>query len=366
MDEGQQKPRSVAIFGAGVAGLSAAHELVRRGYKVAVYESTSESGGFFRSARDPKNDEMPSEYSWHGMGPWYHNVFDIMKQIPFDAEGSVFDKALSRPIDFGIFPDRGHGEFFDESLGSLLKMFQMSKLEFVRWSWLLFKVWTSHHRTERSYARINAALSWKDILKDRAYRTWSASFGPWIGADWTNASLHHAGQFVRKQFIGRSAHHHPADEEGPSWTHLTGDGWLLLRGPSSELWFDKWVAALSKRSRRRIALDGYRLRGHRPWTRAPITGGPLHKSAVHRRGDGADLSLRVARRAGERSQWWTRIERVFGPAGRGLARVEIFAGGHRVETAKVGDDDEHATASSNSDNPGRESDARRRAHEDGR
>ena len=62
---------SVAIFGAGIAGLAAAHELVRRGFKIVVYEALPEAGGFFRSARLPKDEGMPSEYSWHGMGPWY-------------------------------------------------------------------------------------------------------------------------------------------------------------------------------------------------------------------------------------------------------------------------------------------------------
>jgi len=92
--------KHVAIFGAGIAGLSAAHELVRRGYRVSVYESEAEAGGFFRSARNPQSGNLPTEYSWHGMGPWYHNLFAVLRQIPFDDSGSVYDKALSRPIAF--------------------------------------------------------------------------------------------------------------------------------------------------------------------------------------------------------------------------------------------------------------------------
>jgi glycine/D-amino acid oxidase-like deaminating enzyme len=36
--------RSVAVFGAGVAGLTAAHELVERGYQVTVYERKALGG----------------------------------------------------------------------------------------------------------------------------------------------------------------------------------------------------------------------------------------------------------------------------------------------------------------------------------
>jgi len=82
-----------------------AHELSRRGYRVTVYETNAEPGGFFRSARARDAGNLPTEYSWHGLGPWYHNVFDLMKQIPFDETGSVFDRALSRPVDYGIAPD---------------------------------------------------------------------------------------------------------------------------------------------------------------------------------------------------------------------------------------------------------------------
>ena len=169
-----------------------------------------------------------------------------MKQIPFDESGSVYDRALSRPIDFGIFRDRGEAEFYDTGLRSIPKMFQLSTWELARWSWLMLKTWSAHDRTHRRYSRLNAARAWGAMLSERSKKIWRSSFGPWIGSDWTKASLHHAGQFFRKQLLGRSVHPHPPDDEGPAWLHRTGDGWLLLRGPSSEVWFDKWVGHLEK------------------------------------------------------------------------------------------------------------------------
>lgn len=102
-----RKQKTVAIYGAGIAGLTVAHALVKLGWHVCVYEANSEAGGFFRSARQAADHNMPSEYSWHGFGPWYHNVFDLMRQIPFDENGSVYDRALSRPVEFGVAPDEG-------------------------------------------------------------------------------------------------------------------------------------------------------------------------------------------------------------------------------------------------------------------
>ncbi len=42
---------SIIIFGAGIAGLSAAHELIELGHQVKVYEALDQPGGFFRSSR---------------------------------------------------------------------------------------------------------------------------------------------------------------------------------------------------------------------------------------------------------------------------------------------------------------------------
>lgn len=237
---------TVAVIGAGIAGMSAAHELALLGYRVSVYEATGEAGGFFRSARLPRDGGLPSEYSWHGFGPWYHNTFGIMKQIPFDDRGSVYDRALSRPIDFGIFPDHGVAAFYDSGLTSIPWMFHMSRWEWARWSWLMLKTWAAHDRTEEHYSRLNGAEQWRHLIGPRAYQAWRSCFGPWIGSDWPNVSLHHVGQFFRKQLISRPSHRHEGDEEGPPWSHGAGDGWLLLRGPSSEYWFDPWTRHLGE------------------------------------------------------------------------------------------------------------------------
>jgi hypothetical protein len=238
--------KSVAIFGAGIAGLSAAHELAHLGYTVVVYEINRNAGGFLRSERMPENEGMPSEYSWHGFGPWYHNAFDVMKQIPFDETGSVYDKALSRPIDFGLAPDQGTVQFNDGPIIPVSKMFRMSGLDSLRWGWLLLKTWAANRRTIEHYSRVNASDRWKPLLSDLGWRTWRACFGPWVGSDWTNVSLHQVGQFFRKQLITQPPHFHAADAEGPAWSQGAGDGWLLLRGPSNEHWINRWVDHLKR------------------------------------------------------------------------------------------------------------------------
>ena len=69
----------VTIFGAGIAGLTTAFELVKKGFKVKIYEKDTVSGGMAKSKRV---DGIPSEHSWRGYARFYNNIFDILKQIP--------------------------------------------------------------------------------------------------------------------------------------------------------------------------------------------------------------------------------------------------------------------------------------------
>jgi len=74
--------KTVSIFGGGISGLTVAHELIEKGFKVNVYEKDELLGGMAKSKRNSKN--IPIEHSWRGYGPFYHNVFDILKRIPID------------------------------------------------------------------------------------------------------------------------------------------------------------------------------------------------------------------------------------------------------------------------------------------
>jgi hypothetical protein len=244
-EQASSRPRTVAIYGAGIAGLTVAHELASRGWQVTVYEANTDAGGFFRSARLTGDGNMPSEYSWHGFGPWYHNVFDLLKQIPFDATGSLYERALSRPIDFGTAPDVGEAQFDDTGwFPDIRRMFRMTRLDAVRWAWLMLKTWTANRRSLEVYSRLNAAEQWRAVLSPTAWSTWVACFGPWIGSDWTRVSLHQAGLFFRRQLMTQPPHAHAADAQGPAWCQGARSGWLLLRGPSSEFWFERWVRHL--------------------------------------------------------------------------------------------------------------------------
>ena len=70
----------VVIVGAGISGLTVAHELVEKGFEVEVYEKDSVAGGMARSTRTPSG--VPSEHSWRGYAPFYYNAFEIMSRIP--------------------------------------------------------------------------------------------------------------------------------------------------------------------------------------------------------------------------------------------------------------------------------------------
>jgi uncharacterized protein with NAD-binding domain and iron-sulfur cluster len=90
--------RRVAVFGGGMAGLTAAHELVERGFKVTVYEPSA-WGGKARSipvagtGRGGRKD-LPGEHGFRFFPGFYHHVPNTMRRIPF-GRGTVGDHLAS-------------------------------------------------------------------------------------------------------------------------------------------------------------------------------------------------------------------------------------------------------------------------------
>ena len=80
----------VAVLGGGVGGLTAAHELVERGFEVVVLESRSIPGGKARSFAVPGSGvdgraDLPAEHGFRFFPGFYRHLPDTMGRIPLAA-----------------------------------------------------------------------------------------------------------------------------------------------------------------------------------------------------------------------------------------------------------------------------------------
>lgn len=94
--------KKVIIIGGGVAGMSAAHELIERNFQVEVYEKQARYvGGKARSidvpdTAKPGNKDLPGEHGFRFFPGFYKHITDTMKRIPFGKNPKgVFDNLVA-------------------------------------------------------------------------------------------------------------------------------------------------------------------------------------------------------------------------------------------------------------------------------
>lgn len=92
--------RRVVILGGGVGGMSAAHELLERGFEVEVFESRRRPGGKARSipvrgTGTEGRPDLPGEHGFRFFPGFYKHLPDTMKRIPFgDNRRGVYDNLV--------------------------------------------------------------------------------------------------------------------------------------------------------------------------------------------------------------------------------------------------------------------------------
>ncbi len=80
----------VVVLGGGVAGMTAAHELIKRGFKVTVYEARGVAGGKARSVGVPGSSlpgrrPLPGEHGFRFFPGFYRHLIDTLRRIPYQS-----------------------------------------------------------------------------------------------------------------------------------------------------------------------------------------------------------------------------------------------------------------------------------------
>lgn len=242
------KKIKVIIAGGGVAGLSAAHELVTRGFDVEVYEHHDIPGGKARSygipgtGKDGKHD-LPAEHGFRFFPGYYRHVINTMQHIPYwDTDEVVSDRLVSVDqealVSFTtratITPAKMPG-----TLGGLLKLrkqmqsqpkvrFDKGELRFYVGK-LLQILTSSHARRDDQYEQI----PWWEFIgankRSSNYKKYLADISrTLVAADPKKVSTRTNGNVWIQTLMG-----------------MWGDrGDRVLDGPTNEIWIYPWLKYL--------------------------------------------------------------------------------------------------------------------------
>ncbi len=221
---------SVAILGGGIAGLTAAHELVRRGFSVDIYERNPIAGGMART-RNAGSDglSLPVEMGWRGYGAAYHNLFEIMREIPA-GEGRTVRDNLKR-----LRCVNPANDDTKDTVNAIMSLTSHTLTPRERWLVLneMFRSFTSC--TKRLEQRDD--VSWSEALyhrpggiSDKAYKYAVHSLGPYLGYTSETCNVSGVTAFAEHQLsIAPNLEFYQA------------------AAPTSEAWFDHWVPDLEHR-----------------------------------------------------------------------------------------------------------------------
>lgn len=90
--------KEAVVLGGGMAGLTAAHELVERGFSVTVFEPSAWGGKArsipFAGTGTGGRADLPGEHGFRFFPGFYHHVPDTMRRIPFGS-GTVGDNLVA-------------------------------------------------------------------------------------------------------------------------------------------------------------------------------------------------------------------------------------------------------------------------------
>jgi uncharacterized protein with NAD-binding domain and iron-sulfur cluster len=242
---------TVAVFGGGVAGLTAAQELVERGFDVTVYERRV-WGGKARSIDVPQSamggrKPLPAEHGYREVFAGYQNLPDTMRRIPFASNrDGVFGNLVTAPLFGMVVRDRGRAPFTvpgGAAGASAMTPVQAVDLLIMSLSWM------PPTDVAHVVSRIVVFLS---SGQARRYRQWEhTTWADFVQADrfteggrlvWVNFPTRFAAQSLAGQTSARTIGQVAESVLVPV---VEGrDVTRVLDAPTNEVWIDPWVTHL--------------------------------------------------------------------------------------------------------------------------
>jgi geranylgeranyl pyrophosphate synthase/uncharacterized protein with NAD-binding domain and iron-sulfur cluster len=262
-------PNRVIVLGGGVAGMSAAHELIERGFEVVVLERGQLAGGKARSipvgddGSGPSGHEvadtgpasiehnLPGEHGFRFFPGFYKHVIDTMRRIPsFDGRTAADHLVSTTRVGFtqygkptfvipAQFPRTGGdvGTLLADALLAFGPVIGLSPEELAFFGARFWQILTScEARRIGEYEKI----SWWDFIDAE---TRSASYQKFLAIGFTRSLVASKARKASARTVGDMFMQMMLTFLDP--TGGTTD--RLLDGPTNLVWIDPWCSYLQSR-----------------------------------------------------------------------------------------------------------------------
>jgi uncharacterized protein with NAD-binding domain and iron-sulfur cluster len=243
--------KRVAVLGGGIGGLTAAHELIERGFEVDVYEANAEAGGKARSQMlantgQGGRKDLPGEHGFRFFPSFYRHVIDTMGRIP--VPGSNVAARIKSSSEMGMMengdasfvfqrePPHALGDFFriSQAIGDFFAKSKVREADVARFSHAMLRFMVSCD--ERRIGEYEKQSFWDFVGADQcdpSFRKYVYTTRFMVAMDPKNGS---ARTVASKgiQILADFARN-----------NTRTDG--VLDGPTTERWLEPWTQELTRR-----------------------------------------------------------------------------------------------------------------------